>query len=318
MNYSILREGWIERFLEWANANEDIRAVILVGSLARTVGELADEWSDVDLLFITTKPKAYSRNNAWMKEIHPFWAGVLPPDETFGGLLPVHCGFSAYEGGVVAEYFILPSTRTKLVLPLIQLLNSVPSLRRWSPESITELGADVGEILRNGAKVILDKDGLAKRLVETTLAVPIRPPAPPSRVKFQNTVDDFWIGPPKIVADLQRRKLMSAMKTLELTRRDLLKMIKWHARAKEGWKGDDLVFRPTRIEAWADSRVNEMLPRLYAVYNAEEIREALFAMMDLFPWLAAETAEMLGYPCDFAGEQIIIWVRECFSEYSKS
>jgi len=316
MNHSACREQWIERFVAWANANEDIRAVILVGSLGRTEHDPADECSDADLLFITTKPEPYTKSNAWMKEVAPFWAGVLPPDETFGNWLPVHCGFSAYEDGVAAEFFILSSSRTRWVLPLIRFLNRFPSLRRWLPESIAELGTEVGEILRNGAKIILDKDGLANRLKEATLAIPVIPPSPPSRVKFQNNADDFWIGPPKIAADLCRGKLMSAMKTLELTRRDLLKMIEWHARAKDGWRGDDLAFRPTRIEAWADPRVKEMLPRLYARYNADEIWQALFALLELFPWLTAETAEALGYPCISEAEQIFTWVKECFSEHS--
>ncbi len=317
MNHSTLREQWIERFLACANANEDIRAVILVGSLGRTAGEPADEWSDVDLLFITAKTDEYIQDNAWMKEISPFWAGVLPPDETFGGLLPVHCGFSAYEDGVVAEYFILSSARTKLVLPLIRFLNRIPPLRRWFPECIAELGADVGAVLRNGAKVILDKDGLAKRLVETTLAIPVRPPSPPAQVKFQSNMDDFWIGPPKIVASLQRGKLVSAMKILELTRRDLLKMIEWHARAQEGWKSDDLAFRPTQIEAWAEPRVKELLPRLFASYNSDKIWDTLFAIMELYSWLAVETADALGYPCVSEADQIISWVKECSLEYPR-
>jgi hypothetical protein len=317
MNYSILRKQWLERFLAWANANDDIRAVILVGSMGRTVGEPADEWSDVDLLFITARPDEYTRDNAWMKEIGPFWAGVLPPDETFSGLLPVQCGFSAFEGGVAAEYFILPSARTKLVLPLIRLLNRIPSLRRWCPKSIAELGADVGDVLRNGAKVILDKDGLAKQLIETTLAIPVEPPSPPSQIKFQNNLDDFWIGPPKIVAGLQRGKLMSAIKPLELTRRDLLKMVEWHARAKDGWQGNDLAFRPTQIEAWAEPRVKEVLPRLFASYNSDKIWDTLFAMMELYSWLAVETADALEYPCVSEADRIISWVKECSLEYPR-
>lgn len=313
MNHSARREQWIGRFVAWANANEDIRALILVGSMGRQEHNPPDEWSDVDLLFITTDPDAYTQTNAWMKEIAPFWAGVLPPNETFGGLLPVHCGFSAYEGGVVAEYFILSSARTKWIIPVIHFLNRFPSLRHWLPESIAELGTEVGDILRNGAKIILDKDGLANRLMKATLAIPVISPSPPSQVKFQNNVDDFWIGPPKIVAYLRRGKLMSALKTLELTRRDLLKMIEWHARAKDGWKSDDLGFRPGRVEAWAAPRAQEMLPRLYASYNADEIWGALFAIMELFPWLATETADMLGYSYVSKRKQIIAWTKKNFT-----
>ena len=318
MNYSTLRSKWLESLDAWADVREDIRAVVVVGSLGRGENQPADEWSDVDLLFITTNPQKYTKNNTWMVEIGPFWAGVLPPGETFGDWMPVHCGFSTFEGGMNADFLILSSGRVKWSLPLIRLLNRFPSLRRWLPENLTTLGADLGYLLRNGVKILRDKDGLAENLLQVIVSIPVVPSVPPSQKKFQDNVDDFWIGPPRIAAYLRRGRLMSAMKTLELTRRDLLKMIEWHARAKEGWNDDDMAYRPTRIEAWADPRISAILPRLYANYATEEIWQALFALMELYLWLSRETADRLEYQCIAEGEKIIAWVKECHSDYLKS
>ena len=318
MNYSTLRSKWIESFLVWADVREDIRAVVVVGSLGRDGVQLADEWSDVDLLFITTDPKKYTKNSTWMEEIGPYWAGVLPLGETFGGWMPVHCGFSTFEGGMNADFLILSNGKIKWTLPLIRLLNRFPSLRRWLPENLSTLGADLGDMLRNCAKILRDKDGLAENLLHTIASIPFVYSMPPSPKKFQNNVDDFWIGPSRIAAYLRRGNLMSAMKTLELTRRDLLKMIEWHARAKGGWNGDDMAFRPTWIEAWADARVSTMLPHLYTNYETEEIWLALFALMELYSWLAGETATALGYQYMAEGEKVIAWVKECHSDYMKN
>lgn len=74
---------------------------------------------------------------------------------------------------------------------------------------------------------------------------------------------------------------------------------------------------PKWIEEWTDPRAIEAFPLLYAKYSADELWQALFGLMKLYPIFAAETANVLGYPCVSKSEQIITWVKERFSEYSK-
>ncbi|MEE8392012.1 MAG: aminoglycoside 6-adenylyltransferase [Anaerolineae bacterium] len=71
--------------------------------------------------------------------------------------------------------------------------------------------------------MLLDKDGLAERLRQATLAVPVASPSPPSLRVFQHEIDDFWVGPPRIAADLRRGRLMAAMKILESGKRFLMR-----------------------------------------------------------------------------------------------
>ena len=224
MNLSLLRQQWIEQFILWAQSRNDIRTVFLTGSCGRIEQEPADEWSDVDMLFITTKPELYTRDNTWMRELGPLWAGILPPNETFGGLLPVFCGFSTYEGGLVAEYFILSDKRAHWATNVIYLLNLFPVLRRWMPENISTLGADAGDLLRHGARILVDKDGFAEKFQQATVSVISEPTIPPSQDEFQNSLDDFWLGPPKMVADLKRGRLLSAMKDLDTNEKTYLEM----------------------------------------------------------------------------------------------
>ena len=52
-----LKEQLLRRFLEWADAQEDIGAVALVGSAARA-DHPADAWSDYDLVVAASDRKS--------------------------------------------------------------------------------------------------------------------------------------------------------------------------------------------------------------------------------------------------------------------
>ena len=57
------------------------------------------------------------------------------------------------------------------------------------------------------------------------------------------------------------------------------------------------------LEEWADVRAVESLPVIFAHYDEEDIWRALMATMDLFRWLAVESAELLGYSYPSFGEK---------------
>jgi len=306
---------WIEQFTAWAKARDDVRAALVVGSHGRTDHYPPDEWSDVDVLFVTTEPKRYVGDNAWMHDIGSFWTGVMSPHETFGDLLPVFCGFSVYEGGLGVDFFILSNARTKWMTRAIRLLNRYPVLRRCLPGSVASLGAEAGDIFRHGARVLFDKDSLAEQLVQATRAVPVTPPSPPSRQVFQREIDDFWVGPTRVAAYLRRGQLMAAMKLVDSGKRFLARWMEWHARAKNDWQDDGVSYRLKWIDRWADPRALAALPGIHARYETGDMWRALFEMMDLFRWLAAETADLLGY--DYSpdvGTKISAWVEQCYVE----
>jgi len=74
-------------------------------------------------------------------------------------------------------------------------------------------------------------------------------------------------------------------------------MIEWHAATMRGQDRD--VWHDGRfLEQWADPRVLDRLRDAFAHYDRDDVRLALLATMDLFRWLAKETAERLAgrYP----------------------
>ena len=102
MPFSTQQQKWIEKFMLWSKSRQDIRAAMVIGSLARTENDLANEWSDIDVAFISTKTGAYIQENNWMNEIAPVWSGIIDTGETWNGLAAA-CSFSVYEDGLVAE-----------------------------------------------------------------------------------------------------------------------------------------------------------------------------------------------------------------------
>lgn len=79
----------------------------------------------------------------------------------------------------------------------------------------------------------------------------------------------------------------------------LLRMIEWHAHATHGWNYD-IWFRGRFLEEWADPCILNGLGNAFAHYDKDDVSRALLATMDLFHWIAMETAEKLNcqYPTE--------------------
>jgi aminoglycoside 6-adenylyltransferase len=80
----------------------------------------------------------------------------------------------------------------------------------------------------------------------------------------------------------------------------LRQVLEWQAQACRGGK----LIPGCAAASWrsgADPRAVEALPRIFAHYDTEDVWRALVATMDLFRWLAVETAERLGYSYPASG-----------------
>lgn len=59
----------IERkFVSWVQTVDDIRAAFIIGSRARK-DHPADEWSDMDIIFFTSKQSDYLSNKEWLNNM---------------------------------------------------------------------------------------------------------------------------------------------------------------------------------------------------------------------------------------------------------
>ncbi|MFB0534548.1 MAG: aminoglycoside 6-adenylyltransferase [Anaerolineae bacterium] len=306
-------EQLIERFVTWAQTQRDIRAAIVLGSRAR-VDHPADEWSDLDILVIATDPERYMLRIDWLENVGNPWLTFLERtgtgDETERRVL--------FEGGLDVDFALISKRKAQLLVHLLRIRKRFPRLLRLLPKAVRQTMQKVAgfsDMACRGIHVLLDKDGIATHL--TTLVSAETPSShPPTQNEFLEVINDFLYHVVWTAKKLGRGELWTAKGCADsyMKWRCLLRMIEWHARAKKGWDYD--TWHGGRfLEEWADPCALEQLRDAFAHYDKEDVQRALFATMELFRWLAMETAERLGYLYPtVADERVTEWVRTCLSE----
>jgi aminoglycoside 6-adenylyltransferase len=78
-------------------------------------------------------------------------------------------------------------------------------------------------------------------------------------------------------------------------KRLLLTLLRWHALVAHA-PGYDTWHESRFLERWADPRAVAALRAAFAHYDREDLWQALSGTMDLFRWVAQETAGRLEYP----------------------
>ncbi len=149
-------------------------------------------------------------------------------------------------------------------------------------------------IARRGIRILFDKD---RAFTESVRHLPttVCEAHLPSEHDFLELVNDFWDHDVWAAKKLGRGELWTAKMCCDsYMKRLLLRIIEWHARATKGIQYD--TWHSGRfLEEWADPRALEGLRQSFAHYNAADVRRALLATMDLFRWMAEESAEKIEY-----------------------
>ena len=270
-------EELLERFVAWAHGQEKIRSAILVGSRARKEHP-ADASSDMDIIIFSTDPQSYLSSTDWLEQIDHFCLTFIEPTGN-GRFMERRVLFA---GGYDVDFPFLPT----------EILHQ---------ELQTGLSSELGSVLSRGARVVLDKDGLAERMLAELPQLPAL--QPPSQDEFLNLVNDFWYHAVWTAKKLARGELWTAKGCSDnYMKWRLMRMIEWSTRAKNGWEYD--TWHDGRfLERWADPQVIAELPATYAAYELDDLWRGLIASMDLFQRLALETSQSLGYPYPHRGEQ---------------
>lgn len=282
------------RFAVWADRRPDIRAAIVLGSRART-DHPADEWSDLDLLIIATAPERYLSRTDWLQHIGTPWITFVEPTATGGG----RERRVLFEGGLDVDFSVFSKRQFQVLLYVARARQRLRYVAHLFPKGLSartaQVAADLGPVVRRGYRVLLDKDGLFDQLLRTFAGGNVRPPLPPGQAEFQEVVSDFWYHAVWTARKLQRGELWVAKSCCDgYMKRQMLQMIEWHARAARCWTYD--TWHGGRfLEEWADPRAVQALHDVFAHYDEEDVRRALFETMSVFRWLAIETAGRSGY-----------------------
>jgi aminoglycoside 6-adenylyltransferase len=271
---SLAYETLIGNFIQWATTEDNLRAVVMIGSRARS-DHPADEWSDLDLIFFSNDPTPFWESADWIQS-----AGK--PMLSFTEPLPAGDGFERrvlYDGGLDVDF--VPLKNDALV---------------WMSENGPP--PDFADMLRRGVRILLDKDGTLERVLKR---VP-EPPhyTPPSEAEFLNLINDFWFHTVWTGKHIRRGELWWGKSCCDGYLKNMLRqMLEWHAHVNH--PGTDTWLRGRFLEEWIDPRARASLPEIYARYNEEDVWLALTATLELFRWLSMETAHSLGYEYPLEG-----------------
>ena len=278
-------EDVLDRFLAWARPQPDVRAVIVVGSRART-DHPADAFSDLDLVVVTTDPERYLSQTDWLKPLGTPWLTFLEKQAVGEGLERR----VLFEGALDVDF-----------VPLANKAVREMALEGWPPE--------VAAVLRRGFRLVLDKDDLQSLLIggvptTTSSSAPL-----PTQEEFLALCHDFLYHALWAAKKLRREELWIAKSCADgYMKQLLLGMIEWHARSERGWDHD--TWHGGRfLEEWADPGALDGLREAFARYDEADVRRALLATMALFRRIGRETAARLGcaYP-EEADQCVTAWV----------
>jgi aminoglycoside 6-adenylyltransferase len=285
-------EQFIERFVKWAEAQPDIGTAFVIGSQARTTRP-ADQWSDLDMVVTVNKPERYLSETNWLKTIGNPWITFIEKtgDERERRVL--------FEGGLDVDFALLSRRKIQLLTRLMRIQERFPSflfrlLPRTVAQQISQGIATFSGTARRGTRVLFDKDGIVEHLLMVHTEVPSS--QPPAQDEFLDLINDFWYHTVWTAKKLRRGELWTAKGCSDSYMKwQLLQMIEWHACATNGWNYD--TWHGGRfLEQWADGRIVRELQGAFAHYDEQELWRGLSATMDLFRWIAVETAAQLKYP----------------------
>ena len=272
------------RFIQWAEAQPGIRAAIVVGSRARS-DHPADEWADLDIMVYVTNPQEYLERSDWLSNIGPVLVSFVA--RTAGGEPEL---LVLFDGGLNSDFVIA----------------GIDTLRRAA-----EAGR-VPEGFRRGARVTVDKDGVAARTLPPAFHAPT--PAGPSPEEAIAGITRFWYGAYYIAKQLRRGELWVALSRHREMIDGMLGLLEMHAHATRGWDLD--TWHSGRfIDEWVDRGALADLPGIFPGYSESEAWRALLATIDLFRRLATQLAEGLGVPYPQAVDDSVSgWITRLYEE----
>ena len=244
----------------WARAHEDVRALVLVGSLARTDAP-ADEWSDVDVVALVDDPARWLGDAEWVHELGEPVLTFLEP-AAVGELVERRV---LLKGGVDVDVVPVPVARAD------------------------ELLGPAAVVFQRGYRVLHDEVGIADRLA--LLEPADAEVSLPTASELEQHGADVWYHGLWTAKKLARGELWTAHGCLEsYLRYRLVMLLRWRAALDGAAAWHEGRF----LEQWA-GEPPEPLAATYGTHDVEGIRGALWGLLDLAARLESELCERLGY-----------------------
>jgi aminoglycoside 6-adenylyltransferase len=271
------------RLIKWAEHNENIRAVILIGSRARSY-KPADEWSDLDVVIIAEDLSVYLQTTSWLREMGT--PMLTFTERAFDGSVERRV---LYEGFLDVDFAF-----------------SDPSGFRASLNV-----EEVRTIFQRGCHVLLDKDDWSSLIHR---AISVSPGYEISDDTIINEIHDYWYHCVWLTKKIQRGELWIAMHCLNCyMKAKLLYMIELYTRLSRDGEVDTW-HNGRLLEQWADPSILTKLKDCFTNYDEQTLKRALQHQMDVYHDIASEVAARQGIPYpDDARKTIKNWIQKLSS-----
>ena len=253
----------LNEIIQWGHEEEPVKAIILVGSRARS--HESDRFADYDLSIFCDDHTRYTGSEAWLSRFGKVWICVKEKvaykQNSFPSRLVI------FEGGTKIDFVFFPVSLCQKITHTL-------------PLEYTE-----------GYKILLDKEGLAKNWpVPQTEAKAIKP----SEEEFSRIVQEFWFEVYHVAVSLKRGDLWTTKLRSWSAQNFFLQMIKWHSEAKNNWT-HTVPSAGKRMDQWVESGIWNELHGVFGQFSPEDSWKSLFNMMKLFDRLVRETGVHLGF-----------------------
>ena len=258
----------IERFTTWVLDRPDVRSALIVGSQARA-DRPADSLSDLDLAVIVTDPSIYLSDTNWLRRFGE--PGLTFVESTADGNFRERRVL--FRDGRDVDFSLLPAAVVQQML-------------------VQRVPAEIADVLRRGFRILVDKDGLARRLTDRA-RWPENPETLPTELSWIETSHDFFYHVVLTAKKAKRGELWVAKSTCDGYLKNLiLRLIEWHAKTKND---RDTWHKGRFLEQWAEPEVLQELPSTFAGYTRADVQRALLANLRFYERFGREVACALEY-----------------------
>lgn len=257
----------IQKIIDWAKKEKSIRALVLTGSRAKDKN--VDAFSDYDISVFATNSDAFTRDLGWLGKMGKVWVSIPEKITLKKKVYPTR--LVIFEKGIKADFAFF----------------TVDLLKEYVKSK------SLPEDFNRGYKIILSKDGIAEKLQQP--AFKGFKNKIPSEKEYLALVEEFWFEVYHVAKYLKREDLWVAKaRDADIKHRLLLKMIEWHAAAKQ-----QLDYTPNsmgkRMESWVEPKIWKAMQGIFAHFDSKDSWKCLIHSLDLFRQLSLETAHLWNF-----------------------
>ena len=270
--------AFVEKIRTWAENDPDVRAVLIIGSQART-DVPADEWSDLDLLVFHADPARLIASTEWFQSFGTVVLSMVEPT-ALGGSRERRV---LYSDGRDVDFAVFPAEAIRALT----------------------VSTEGQSVLSRGFVVLADKDHRLGGLESSAAVTPPASVGPSSRDEFMANFSDFYYHVLWAAKKLRRGETWSAKMVCDgYLKLLLVRMIEWSTLASARAKVD--TWHDGRfVDRWAPPEVRDRLPSTFGRYQSQDLARALRETGRLYSQLGHQVAEKLGWSYPTEAEQTV-------------